>query len=92
MPYQTDGKRDYEKEKRLYEDKHPERKTANAKRKKARREAEKAGLVKKGDGKHVDHKKPLTEGGSNDKSNLRVVPAKENLKKEANRKKKEAKK
>lgn len=40
-----------------------------------------------GDGKHVDHKKPLSEGGSNSKSNLRVVSAKENLAKEAKRKK-----
>ena len=39
---------------------------------------EKAGKVSKGDGKHVDHKTPLSKGGSNDKRNLRVVPAKEN--------------
>jgi hypothetical protein len=49
------------------------------------------GKVRKGDGKHVDHKKPLTEGGSNNKSNTRVVSAKENLAKEANRKKRKAK-
>jgi hypothetical protein len=92
MPYQTNGERDYKKEKMLYEDKHPERKEARKKRVKNRKEAEKKGLVKRNDGKHIDHKKPLTEGGSNDKSNLRVVPAKENLKKEALRKKREAKK
>lgn len=28
---------------------------------------------------HVDHKKPLSKGGSNSKSNLRVVKAKTNL-------------
>lgn len=39
---------------------------------------EKAGKVSKGDGKHVDHKTPLSKGGSNDKKNLRVVPASEN--------------
>lgn len=44
----------------------------------ARREMEKAGKVSKGDGKHVDHKTPLSKGGSNDKKNLRVVPASEN--------------
>lgn len=44
----------------------------------ARREAEKQGLVKKGDGKDVDHKTPLSKGGSNDRSNLRVVPKSEN--------------
>ena len=39
----------------------------------ARREALKAGLVKKGDNKQVDHKKPLSKGGTNAKSNLRIV-------------------
>jgi 5-methylcytosine-specific restriction endonuclease McrA len=32
----------------------------------------KEGKVKKGDGKVVDHKKPLSKGGSNSRSNLRV--------------------
>lgn len=40
----------------------------------ARAKMEKLGLVKKGDGKDVDHKKPLRHGGSNDVSNLRVLP------------------
>jgi 5-methylcytosine-specific restriction endonuclease McrA len=39
------------------------------------------GRASKGDGTHVDHVKPLTKGGSNKKSNLRVVKAKINLKK-----------
>jgi hypothetical protein len=39
---------------------------------------EKAGKVHKGDGKAVDHAKPLSKGGSSDRSNLRVVPASEN--------------
>lgn len=30
------------------------------------------GLVHKGDGKAVDHKHPLSKGGSNSRSNLRV--------------------
>jgi hypothetical protein len=34
---------------------------------------EKAGKVHKGDGKDVDHKTPLSKGGTNAKSNLRVV-------------------
>jgi hypothetical protein len=42
---------------------------------KARREAIKDGRVKKGDGKHVDHKVPLDKGGSTAKSNTRVVSA-----------------
>ena len=40
-----------------------------------------AGRVKKGDGKHVDHIKPLSKGGTNGKKNLRVVSAKTNLRK-----------
>lgn len=39
----------------------------------ARAKMVKAGLVKKGDGKDVDHKKMLKDGGSNARSNLRVV-------------------
>jgi hypothetical protein len=46
---------------------------------KARRQLEKEGLVRKGDGKHVDHKRPLDKGGTNARSNLRVVSAKQNL-------------
>ncbi len=40
-----------------------------------RREAEKNGTVKKGDGKHIDHKIPLAKGGSSTKSNTRIVSA-----------------
>lgn len=83
MPYQTNGKRDYDKEKTQYEDKHPERAKARVKRKTARRRLTKEGVVSKGDGKHVDHKKPLSKGGSNQRSNLKAVPAKQNLNKEA---------
>lgn len=35
----------------------------------------KAGKVHKGDGKEVDHKHPLSKGGSNAKSNLRIRSA-----------------
>lgn len=42
-------------------------------RKVARRAAEKSGKVSKGDGKDVDHKKPLSKGGSANLSNTRVV-------------------
>ena len=45
----------------------------NAKRKRLRRKLEKEGRVHKGDGKDVDHKTPLSKGGSNSKSNARVV-------------------
>jgi len=39
----------------------------------ARAKMAKAGLVHKGDGKDVDHIKPVRSGGSNARSNLRVV-------------------
>jgi hypothetical protein len=52
---------------------------------------EKAGKVHKGDGKQVDHKRALVQGGSNSKSNLRVVTDKVNLTKEAKRKQAAAK-
>ncbi len=53
-------------------------KKQRAARNKARREAEKEGTVKKGDGKEVDHKVPLSKGGSNAKSNRRVISRKKN--------------
>lgn len=43
----------------------------NAKRKRARRAALKMGLVKKG--QDLDHKKPLSKGGSNSPSNWRAT-------------------
>lgn len=55
-----------------------EQKKKRAMRNAARREAEKKGLVTKGDGKDVDHKKPLAKGGTNSSGNLRVVPASTN--------------
>jgi len=55
-----------------------EQKKKRAMRNAARREAEKKGLVTKGDGKDVDHKKPLAKGGTNSSGNLRVVPASKN--------------
>jgi 5-methylcytosine-specific restriction endonuclease McrA len=56
----------------------PARKKARAARNKARREAIRDGRAKKGDGKDVDHKKPLSKGGSKSKSNTRVICAKKN--------------
>lgn len=44
----------------------------------ARRELADEGLVRKGDGKDVDHKKPLRSGGTNARSNLRVLSKSEN--------------
>ena len=53
-------------------------KSSDAVRHRARRKLEKLGKVKKGDGKHVDHKKTLKSGGSNSVKNLRVRSAKSN--------------
>ncbi len=50
----------------------PEEIKKRAERVKARRMLEKTGAVSKGDGKDVDHKKPLRSGGTTTKSNLRV--------------------
>ena len=44
----------------------------------ARRDAIREGRAEVGDGTEVDHKKPLRKGGSNARSNLRVVPESEN--------------
>lgn len=45
---------------------------------KARAMLIKDGIVHKGDGKDVDHKRALSKGGSNERSNLRAVPASTN--------------
>lgn len=50
----------------------PEQKRRRAMRNAARRRAERAGQVRKGDGKDVDHRRPLRSGGSNSTSNTRV--------------------
>jgi len=68
--------RNYRKE---YDDFHgtPPEIKKRAARNKVRRDA---GL-KNGDGKEVDHKKPLSKGGSNSKSNIRVTTRHTNRKK-----------
>lgn len=63
--------RNYKKEYSSYHSK-PSQKKKRAQRNTARRRAMASGKVKKGDGKDVDHKKPLRSGGSNAKSNTRV--------------------
>lgn len=86
MPFMTNGKRDYKKERAWEKENGDKRGKERAQRNQVRR---KMGL-KVGDPREVDHKTPLTNGGSNNKSNLRITSAKTNGKKEANRKKKEA--
>lgn len=78
MPYMRNGKRDYKKEVAKYTSRPSvvkKREEQNA----ARKIMEKAGLAHKGDGKDVDHKKALSQGGNpTSRSNLRVVPASQN--------------
>lgn len=70
--------RDYKKEVALYTSR-PDVIKKRSEQNAARREMEKAGLAKKGDGKDVDHIKPLSKGGNpTARSNLRSVPASQN--------------
>jgi len=64
--------RDYKKEYANYQGK-PEQIANRSKRNAARREMEKAGKVRKGDGKDVHHATPMAKGGGNNKENLRVT-------------------
>jgi len=75
MPY-VNKPRPYAKEQAY--DGSPEVKKKRAQRNKARRLMEREGIVSKGDGKDVDHKKALSNGGTATRSNLRAVPASEN--------------
>ena len=70
--------RNYKKEYRDFHGK-PEQIKNRAKRNKAHAEAEKDGRIKPG--QEVDHKVPLSKGGSNGKSNTRVVSRNTNRKK-----------
>lgn len=53
----------------------PENVHKRVERNAARRDALKTGAVHKGDGLEIDHKKMLDSGGTNAKSNRRVVSA-----------------
>jgi len=76
MPYKNKSDRDYKRERQY--DGRPDVKKRRAARNRARYKLMKEGKVHKGDGKDVDHKKPLTRGGSNRRGNLRAVPAGKN--------------
>ena len=73
-------KRDYKKEYKEYHST-PEQKKNRAMRNKARATLAKEGKVKKGDGMEVDHKNPLSKGGTNCSRNWKVVTKEENRKK-----------
>lgn len=70
--------RDYKKE---YRDFHG--KPEQIKRRAARNKARSLLGLKRGDGKEVDHKKPISKGGGNGKGNLRAVSRRTNRKKGA---------
>lgn len=77
MPYEINGKRDYKRED-LWDKNHAGRAQDREDRHQARALEVKAGKAHKGDGKDVDHIKPLSKGGKTINSNLRVVPASQN--------------
>ena len=66
--------------KKLYKKYHSSRKakTERNMRNQARRRMKRAGRVRKGDGLEVDHKVPISKGGSNKPANLRIVSRKTN--------------
>jgi len=69
--------RDYKNEYLTYHAK-PEQKKNRAQRNAARATMMKAGKVAKGDGKDVDHLKPIRSSGTNAPKNLRVTSVKAN--------------
>lgn len=69
--------RNYKKEYAAYQGT-DEQKKNRAKRNKLRRDAEKDGRASKGDGKDVGHKKALSKGGPNKKSNTLMQSASNN--------------
>ena len=75
--------RDYEKEYRDFHGK-PEQRKRRSERTMARRKAIKAGRVKKGDGKELDHKD--FNPANNSPSNVRVVSRSTNRKRQPARK------
>jgi len=76
MPY-VNKKRPYGREYAQYQGT-PEQIRNRAKRNKARAEMMKKGKVHKGDGMDVDHTVPISKGGGNSSSNLRVRTDNEN--------------
>lgn len=77
MPSSKNYKRDYKSEYQNYQGTEEQKKN-RAKRNTARRQAERDGKVSKGDDKDIDHKTPLSKGGSNGKHNLRVKSSSSN--------------
>lgn len=72
IPYQKNGRRDYKTEYAKYHSK-PEQRANRSERTVARNQANADGRTSKGDGKDLDHRVPLSKGGSSNKSNLRAI-------------------
>lgn len=71
MPFQRDGKRNYKAELAWEHENKPNRVKERSARNTARATLKAAGVDVAG--KDVDHKRPLSKGGSNAKSNLRAI-------------------
>lgn len=72
------GQRSYDRELLWEKEEKPQRVKERSRRNAARALMMEEGRAYKGDGKDVDHKKPLSKGGGNGRSNLRVVAASKN--------------
>lgn len=77
MPYKNKEDRNLRREYDNYQGK-PEQIKKRAQRNAARRELMREGVVRKGDGKDVDHVRALSKGGTNSRGNLRVRSASSN--------------
>ena len=71
-------KRNYDKEYDNYQGTEKQKKN-RAKHNAARKMMMDDGKVHKGDGKHVNHKTPMSKGGGNCKGNLSIKDAKDNF-------------
>ena len=80
-PLLPNGKRDYKCEYQKYGGASEKGKKDRAARNKARKQAERMGLVKKGDGMELDHIMPLSLGGSNDQTNWQIMSRADNRRK-----------
>lgn len=77
MPYMKNGKRDYAREYKEYHAS-PEQRKNRSLRTVARNSAIADGKAARGDGKDLDHRRALSKGGTNAKSNQRMVSASSN--------------
>ena len=80
-PLLPNGKRDYKCEYQKYGGASKKGKKDRAARNKARKQAERMGLVKKGDGMELDHIMPLSLGGANDQTNWQIMSRTDNRRK-----------